>query len=94
MWIIEQLGALIRSGNVPKSDEWIQSILDWLVIHGLFVVKKKSEKSPFPTVCSRLHTQSIVISYMSHSYALFPPPRFRTTYAKLAGLGYSVVLVT
>ncbi|KAF5386843.1 hypothetical protein D9615_001886 [Tricholomella constricta] len=46
-WIIEQFGALIRSGAIPKSDEWVQSILDWLVVHGLFVVKKKSEKSPF-----------------------------------------------
>ncbi|KAG5647160.1 hypothetical protein DXG03_001115 [Asterophora parasitica] len=46
-WIIEQFGALIRSGAIPKSDEWVQSILDWLIVHGLFVVKKKSEKSPF-----------------------------------------------
>jgi len=47
MWVIEQLGALIRSGSIPKSDGWIQSILDWLVIHGLFVIRKKSRKSPF-----------------------------------------------
>ncbi|KAG6841689.1 hypothetical protein C0991_008327 [Blastosporella zonata] len=46
-WIIDQLGALIRSGSMPKSDDWVQSILDWLVIHGLFNIKKKSEKSPF-----------------------------------------------
>ncbi|KAG5652336.1 hypothetical protein H0H81_005357 [Sphagnurus paluster] len=46
-WIIEQLGALIRSGTIPKNDEWVQSILDWLVIHGLFTIRKKSEKSPF-----------------------------------------------
>ncbi|TFK42972.1 DNA polymerase phi-domain-containing protein [Crucibulum laeve] len=47
VWIIDQLGALIRNSRIPKTDEWIQSILDWLVIHGLFIVKKKSTKSPF-----------------------------------------------
>ncbi|KAG6831186.1 hypothetical protein H0H92_012326 [Tricholoma furcatifolium] len=51
-WIIEQLGALIRSGSIPKGDDWIQSILDWLVVHGLFIVKKKTEKSPFTALHS------------------------------------------
>ncbi|KAJ7694223.1 DNA polymerase phi-domain-containing protein [Mycena rosella] len=46
-WIIDQLSALIRNGAVPKDDDWIMSILDWLVLNGLFVIKKKSEKSPF-----------------------------------------------
>ncbi|KDQ59553.1 hypothetical protein JAAARDRAFT_127225 [Jaapia argillacea MUCL 33604] len=44
-WIVDQLAALIRNGAIPKSDDWIQLILDWLVVHGLFVVKKKSSKS-------------------------------------------------
>ncbi|KAJ6496539.1 DNA polymerase phi-domain-containing protein [Mycena vitilis] len=46
-WIIDQLSALIRNGAVPKDDSWIMSILDWIALNGLFVVKKKSEKSPF-----------------------------------------------
>ncbi|KAJ7109235.1 DNA polymerase phi-domain-containing protein [Mycena epipterygia] len=46
-WIIDQLSALIRNGAVPKEDDWIMSILNWLTLNGLFVVKKKSEKSPF-----------------------------------------------
>ncbi|KAJ7740748.1 DNA polymerase phi-domain-containing protein [Mycena maculata] len=46
-WIIDQLSALIRNGAVPKEDAWIMSILDWLTVNGLFIVKKKSEKSPF-----------------------------------------------
>ncbi|KAJ7083833.1 DNA polymerase phi-domain-containing protein [Mycena crocata] len=46
-WIIDQLSALIRNGAVPKEDDWIMSILDWLTLNGLFVIKKKSEKSPF-----------------------------------------------
>ncbi|KAF7338414.1 hypothetical protein MVEN_02067200 [Mycena venus] len=46
-WIIDQLSALIRNGAVPKDDDWIMSILNWLALNGLFVVKKKFEKSPF-----------------------------------------------
>ncbi|KAI0648248.1 DNA polymerase phi-domain-containing protein [Trametes meyenii] len=45
VWIIEQLAALIRNGAIPKSDAWIQTILDWLAVHGLFIVTKRSEKS-------------------------------------------------
>ncbi|KAJ7751995.1 DNA polymerase phi-domain-containing protein [Mycena metata] len=35
------------TGPVPKEDDWIMSILDWMALNGLFVVKKKSDKSPF-----------------------------------------------
>ncbi|KAH9926111.1 DNA polymerase phi-domain-containing protein [Fomitopsis serialis] len=51
-WIIDQLAALVRNGAIPKSDDWVQSILDWLTVHGLFAVTKKSEKSPI----SALHS--------------------------------------
>ncbi|KIK06531.1 hypothetical protein K443DRAFT_89113 [Laccaria amethystina LaAM-08-1] len=51
-WIIDQLGALIQNGRLPKEDEWVQSILDWLALHGLFVVKKKSSKSPIQALRS------------------------------------------
>ncbi|KAF7363316.1 hypothetical protein MSAN_00987000 [Mycena sanguinolenta] len=47
VWIIDQLSALIRNGAIPKEDDWIMSVLNWLALNGLFVVKKKSEKSPF-----------------------------------------------
>lgn len=43
-WIIDQLGVLIRNGKIPKEDAWIQSILNWLVVNGLFIVKKNSSK--------------------------------------------------
>ncbi|KAL1748073.1 DNA polymerase phi-domain-containing protein [Schizophyllum fasciatum] len=46
-WIIEQLASLIRNGAIPKDERWIQTILDWFTVHGLFTIKKKSEKSPF-----------------------------------------------
>lgn len=52
-WIIDQLVALIRNGAIPKGDDWVQSILDWLVVHGLFVVTKKSEKSLIAAVGRR-----------------------------------------
>ncbi|KAF6764792.1 DNA-directed DNA polymerase [Ephemerocybe angulata] len=44
-WIVDQLTALIRNGGIPKSDECIQSVMEWLTVYGLFVVKKKSSKS-------------------------------------------------
>lgn len=50
-WIFDQLGTLIRP-QVPKSDEWIISVLDWLTVHGLFVVKKKSSRRLFCAVCA------------------------------------------
>ncbi|KAF8894690.1 hypothetical protein BD779DRAFT_1609359 [Infundibulicybe gibba] len=46
-WIIDQLASLIRNGSIPKNDEWIQLILDWFVVHGLFTIQKKSSKSPY-----------------------------------------------
>lgn len=49
-WIIDQLSALVRNGAVPKSDTWIQTILDWLAVHGLFIIAKKSEKSTISAV--------------------------------------------
>lgn len=52
-WIIDQLGYLIRNGSIPKKDSWIQSILDWFIVNGLFIIKKKSEKSPYRAVCAQ-----------------------------------------
>jgi DNA polymerase phi len=44
------MSMLIRNGAIPKSDDWVKTILDWLSLYGLFTVKKKSEKSPFTAV--------------------------------------------
>ncbi|KAF9264758.1 hypothetical protein L218DRAFT_899775 [Marasmius fiardii PR-910] len=46
-WVIDQLSALIRNGAIVKDDEWVLEVLDWLVVNGLFVVKKKKENSRF-----------------------------------------------
>ncbi|KAE9400753.1 hypothetical protein BT96DRAFT_857021 [Gymnopus androsaceus JB14] len=46
-WIIDQLSALIRNGSISKTGDWVESVLDWFIVNGLFVVKKKSEKSQY-----------------------------------------------
>lgn len=55
-WIIDQLGGLIRNGKIPKEDGWVLSVLNWFVVHGLFIVKKKSSKSPLLPVSSNIST--------------------------------------
>ncbi|KZV71817.1 hypothetical protein PENSPDRAFT_751491 [Peniophora sp. CONT] len=47
-WIIEQFTSLVKNGSIPKDDAWIQLVLDWLVVHGVFIVKKKSERGAIP----------------------------------------------
>jgi hypothetical protein len=49
-WIVDQLAAFVRNGAIPKDDQWVQTVLDWLALHGLFVIKKKAEKSKFVAV--------------------------------------------
>ncbi|KAH8108174.1 DNA polymerase phi-domain-containing protein [Cristinia sonorae] len=45
LWIVDQLAALIRNGAIAKNDVWVQRVLNWLLVHGLSTVRKKSEKS-------------------------------------------------
>ncbi|KAI6006406.1 DNA polymerase phi-domain-containing protein [Pisolithus marmoratus] len=40
-WIADQFAALIRNGSVPKSDEWIQVVLDWYAMDGLYSIRRK-----------------------------------------------------
>lgn len=49
-WIADQLAALVRNGAVPKSDAWVLRALEWLIVHGLFSIRKKSSKSPVKAV--------------------------------------------
>ncbi|KAH0827009.1 DNA polymerase phi-domain-containing protein [Lanmaoa asiatica] len=49
-WIADQFAALVRNGSIPKDDEWIQIVLDFYIVNGLFVVCKKSENSPIHSV--------------------------------------------
>lgn len=50
-WIVDQFAALVRNGSIPKNDEWIQIVLDFYVVNGLFLVCKKSEDSLIHSVC-------------------------------------------
>jgi len=49
-WIISQLALLIRDASIPKVDAWVFSVLDWLVLNGLFIISRKNEKSDFTGV--------------------------------------------
>ncbi|KAH9923929.1 DNA polymerase phi-domain-containing protein [Epithele typhae] len=49
-WIVDQLSALVRNAAVPKADGWMQTILDWLIVHGLFIVAKIPNKSAIAAV--------------------------------------------
>ncbi|KAG9018922.1 DNA-directed DNA polymerase [Tulasnella sp. 427] len=44
-WAVDQLSGIVRSGELPRSDAWISSALQFLLVHGFFLVKKKSEDS-------------------------------------------------
>ncbi|KAI5124484.1 hypothetical protein M0805_003011 [Coniferiporia weirii] len=44
-WIVDQMSGLIRKGSIPKDDETIRIVLDWLTTHAFFTVKKRSSKS-------------------------------------------------
>jgi DNA polymerase phi len=50
LWIVDQFAALLRNTTVPRQDDWIQAILDWFVVHGLFNIIKKSSKSDMKAV--------------------------------------------
>ncbi|KAG8715114.1 DNA-directed DNA polymerase [Ceratobasidium sp. 394] len=49
-YVIEQLSALMRNGSIPKDDEWIISILEFFILHGMFTVTKKNKASALPTL--------------------------------------------
>lgn len=67
--------ALIRNGAIPKSDEWVQVVLNWFIVHGFFIVKKKSQKSLISAVrITPLPYQSLVISTGTQLHSVPSPP--------------------
>ena len=80
-WIIEQLAALVRNGAIPKSDAWIQTILDWLAVHGLFIVAKKAEKSAISAVsmaqCTNPPRLTVLSASFPHPSLAYPAARHR-----------------
>ncbi|QRW14703.1 DNA polymerase phi subunit [Ceratobasidium sp. AG-Ba] len=49
-YVVEQLSALMRNGSIPKDDEWVNSILEFFTLHGMFSVTKKNKSSPLTAV--------------------------------------------
>lgn len=52
-WVFDQLLALIKNPSVPKEDSWIASVLEFLMVNGLFIVTDSNPKSSCQSV-SRL----------------------------------------
>lgn len=50
-WIVDQLAALVRNGAIPMDDVLVQQILDWLTVHGIFVVRR-FPNCPICAVCT------------------------------------------
>ncbi|KAJ8597910.1 hypothetical protein M405DRAFT_2131 [Rhizopogon salebrosus TDB-379] len=44
VWTADQFVALVRNGAIPKREDWIQLVLNWFTVQGLYAVKKKSDK--------------------------------------------------
>ncbi|KAF5365721.1 hypothetical protein D9758_003270 [Tetrapyrgos nigripes] len=55
-WIIDQFSALIRNGSIKKSDEWVELVLDWLVVNGCFF-DEEEEREEYNCRSAR-HTQT------------------------------------
>lgn len=56
VWALDQMLALVRNGAVPKTDEWVSRVLDFLLVHGFFIIRKADKKSKIQAVsiCVRL----------------------------------------
>ncbi|KAL7419801.1 DNA-directed DNA polymerase [Cryptotrichosporon argae] len=46
VWALDQLLALCRNGSVPKDGSWVGPLLDFLLVHGFFIIRKADKKSP------------------------------------------------
>lgn len=45
VWALDQLVALCRNRSVPKTDDWVARVLDFLLVHSFFIVRKADKKS-------------------------------------------------
>ncbi|TYJ59151.1 hypothetical protein B9479_000140 [Cryptococcus floricola] len=50
LWALEQIQALCRNGNVPKEDAWIAPLLEFMVVHGFFIIRNVNKKSSISAV--------------------------------------------
>jgi len=82
-WIIDQLASIIRNQRLPRADTWIKNILDWLTVHGLFMIKKKSSKIPFPMVRKADFFSDVSNLLHVYSCALFLLLHYQTNFGRL-----------
>ena len=90
-WVIEQFAALIHKGTIPKSDEWVQVILEWFIVHGIFTIKRKSQKSSISAVCIPPSSSGSGFFNWARRSILCRRHRTRTTYGANAASVYSAV---
>lgn len=62
-WALDQTLALCRNASVPKEDSWISSVLDFLLVHGFFVIRKLDKQSPIGAVSAELSSPCGRVSY-------------------------------
>lgn len=67
-WVVEQLSSLIRNQTMPRDDTWILTALQFLILHGLFQVKKKNKDSEVPLVRSHTPPHKAVAHGLFQSY--------------------------
>ncbi|ADV20875.1 DNA-directed DNA polymerase, putative [Cryptococcus gattii WM276] len=51
-WALDQIQALCRNGSVPKDDTWVSPLLDFLLVHGFFIIRSANKKSPISAIHS------------------------------------------
>ncbi|BEJ00908.1 hypothetical protein CcaverHIS631_0507650 [Cutaneotrichosporon cavernicola] len=44
-WALDQMLALARNGAVPRADSWISRVLDTMLVHGFFLIRKADKRS-------------------------------------------------
>lgn len=53
-WGFDQLLLLVRNHSVPKEEAWIARVLEFLLMHGLFIVEKSDKKTNVQAVGSTI----------------------------------------
>ena len=69
--------SLLRNSNMAKQDDWVWSILEFLLVHGLFVISKankKSEVSTVSVVCLKQNSSTSADRILSQIHKTVKPP--------------------
>lgn len=59
LWAIDQLLALCSNRSLPKEAGWTSSIVDFLLVHGFFVILKTTEILTAPSIFKASDTHSV-----------------------------------